>query len=79
VLSIARFVSNVAYRFAAPFLAIIATGLGVSMGQIGVAIAASELVALSAPVIGRVVDGVARRTAMLVGLAVVALGALLVL
>ena len=37
LLTVARFASNVAYRFAAPFLATIATGLDVSLGRLGVA------------------------------------------
>ena len=39
VLTVARFVANTAYRFAAPFLAIIASGLGVTLGRLGVAVA----------------------------------------
>ena len=75
VLTVARFVANTAYRFAAPFLAIIASGLGVTLGRLGVAVAVSELVALSAPLIGRLIDGVARRTAMVTGLLTVTAGA----
>ena len=55
------------YRFAAPFLATIAAGLGVSLGRLGVALAIGELVTLSAPLIGRVVDAVPRRAAMVAG------------
>ncbi|MFT3851693.1 MAG: MFS transporter [Ilumatobacteraceae bacterium] len=75
VLTVARFVGNTAYRFTAPFLATIASGLGVSVGRLGVAMAISELTALSAPLIGRAVDRLDRRTAMVAGLLVVAVGA----
>lgn len=78
VLTFARFVGNTTYRFTAPFLAVIASGLGVSIGQLGVAVAISELVALAAPLIGRLIDVVARRRAMVVGLLVVAAGSIVV-
>ena len=39
LLAFARFAGNTVYRFAAPFLATIAAGLGVSLGRIGVALA----------------------------------------
>lgn len=75
VLTVARFVSNTAYRFTAPFLATIASGLGVSVGRLGVAMAISELTALTAPLIGRFIDRLDRRAAMVAGLLVIAVGA----
>ena len=75
LLAFARFAGNTVYRFAAPFLATIAAGLGVSLGRLGVALAIGELVTLSAPLIGRVVDAAPRRAAMVTGLTIVAVGA----
>jgi hypothetical protein len=42
-LTVARLCANSCYRFAAPFLAIIARGVGVSLDQIGIALAIAEL------------------------------------
>jgi predicted MFS family arabinose efflux permease len=73
----ARLISNSAYRFTLPFLAVVATGLGVTVEQFGVAIAVSEMCGLAGPLIGRVVDRVGDRTAMTAGLLGVAAGATL--
>ncbi|HEU4840949.1 MAG TPA: MFS transporter [Ilumatobacteraceae bacterium] len=71
----ARLATNAVYRFAPPFLATIARGLDVSLADLGVAIAITEAAGLTAPLVGRVIDHVPRRTAMLAGLAGVAAGA----
>ncbi|MEO5724591.1 MAG: MFS transporter [Ilumatobacteraceae bacterium] len=75
LLATARMTSNAAYRFALPFLATIASGLGVSLGRVGVGLAISELAALGAPLVGHLIDKLARRTAMTLGLIGVGVGA----
>ncbi len=75
-LTAARLTTNACYRFAPPFLAVIARGLHVTLDEIGVALAISEIAGLTSPFIGHVVDRVHRRTSMSFGLAGVALGAL---
>jgi predicted MFS family arabinose efflux permease len=74
--TVARLVSNALYRFAAPFLAVIARGFDVSISEIAIALTIAELCAVASPLIGHVVvDRVSRRTAMTVGLTGVASGA----
>lgn len=65
---IARLVANACYRFAPPFLAIIAKSFDVSLSQIGVAIFVSELTGFASPFLGRVVDRLSHRNAMGLGL-----------
>ena len=74
-LTIARLVSNSCYRFAPPFVAVIARGLDVSVGELGVALMFAEFAGLLSPVIGRVVDRANRRSAMALGMSGVALSA----
>lgn len=76
--TIARLGANAMYRFAGPFLAVIARGLDVSITELGVAITIAELCGLTSPVIGRFVDRVPRRLSMSIGLAGVAAGGLVV-
>ena len=74
--TVARLVSNALYRFAAPFLAVIARGFDVSISEIAIALTIAELCAVASPLIGHtVVDRISRRTAMTVGLTGVAAGA----
>lgn len=75
---VARLGANAVSRYLAPFLAVVASGLGVSIGAVGVAITVSELCGLLSPVIGRIVDGTSRRRAMTVGLVGVAFGAIVI-
>lgn len=77
-LTVTRIGANALYRFAPPFLAVIARGLDVSIGELGVALTVAELCGLTSPLIGRFVDRVPRRLAMTVGLAGLAAGALIV-
>lgn len=70
----ARTTSNAAYRFVAPFIATIARGLHVTVADIGVAIAVSELGGLASPVIGRFVDRLGARRAVAIGLVAVVTG-----
>ena len=76
--TVARLSANALYRFAGPFLAVIARGLDVSIAELGVAITIAELCGLTSPFIGRFVDGVPRRRSMTMGLTGVATGALVV-
>jgi len=79
-LTATRIVANTAYRFAPPFIAIIAgaeQGFDVSIARVGLVISISELAGFLAPLLGTFVDQVARRTAMAVGLAGSLVGILL--
>ena len=79
-LTATRIVANTAYRFAPPFIAIIAgaeQGFDVSIARVGLVISVSELAGFLAPLLGTFVDRVARRTAMAVGLAGSLVGILL--
>lgn len=71
----ARLVSNASYRFAPPFVAVIARGLDVSVAELGVALMFAEFAGLLSPVIGRRIDRVNRRSAMAFGMSGVALAA----
>lgn len=64
----ARTTSNACYRFVAPFIATIARGLHVTIADIGVAIAVSELAGLASPLMGRFVDRLGPRRAVTIGL-----------
>ena len=74
-LTAAKIGANSALRFAPPFIATIASGLDVNLTTLGTAIAIGELSGLSGPLITRFAGGIARRTAMCVGLLGIALGA----
>ena len=67
----ARLVSNSCYRFAPPFIAVIARGLDVSVGQMGVAFMVGEFAGLLSPIIGRFIDKGNRLISMLVGIALI--------
>ncbi len=75
LLTTARFGVNAVYRYAGPFLATIAGGMGVSLARAGVALSVAELFGLASPLIGRTVDRLPRRTSMSLGLAGVTIGA----
>ena len=68
----ARSAACACFRFAPPFLATIASGLGVSLERIGIAIAITELSGLLSPLTNKVGERMHRRTAMTVGLLMVA-------
>jgi len=74
VLTAARLCANGCFRFAPPFLATIARGTGVTLDQIGIAVAVAELAGLLSPLTARVVDRLSRRQAMVAGLVGVAVG-----
>ena len=70
-LTITRIAANTCYRFAPPFIAIIAgeaQGFDVSITRVGLVISVSELAGFLAPLLGTFVDRVSRRVAMATGL-----------
>jgi MFS transporter, DHA1 family, inner membrane transport protein len=74
-LTAAKLSTNALYRFAPPFLATIARGLDVDLADLGVAIAITEAAGFTSPLIGRLIDHVPRRVAMMGGLTGMAVGA----
>lgn len=77
LVTVARTAANACFRFAPPFLATIASGLGVSLDTVGVAVAISEASGLLSPVTGTLTERLHRRTAMTIGLGGVGAGTLL--
>ncbi len=73
----ARLAGNATYRYTAPFLAVIGTGLGVSLATMGLAVSVGELAGIGAPALGRAIDRSDRRMAMVLGLVGVAGAAIL--
>lgn len=67
----ARLVSNSCYRFAPPFIAVIARGLDVSVGQMGVAFMVGEFAGLLSPIIGRFIDRGNRLISMMMGISLI--------
>ncbi len=63
-----RLISNSCYRFAPPFIAVIARGLDVSVAQMGVAFMIGEFAGLASPILGRVVDKNNRLVTMMIGM-----------
>ncbi len=63
-----RLISNSCYRFAPPFIAVIARGLDVSVAQMGVAFMIGEFAGLESPILGRVVDKNNRLVTMMIGM-----------
>ncbi len=74
-LTVARFTTNAVYRFAPPFIGVIARGLDVELSELGVALAITELCGLSSPILGRAVDRLSRRSSMVLGLIGISIGA----
>ena len=74
-LTVARFTTNAVYRFAPPFIGVIARGLDVELSELGVALAITELCGLTSPVLGRAIDRVPRRSSMVLGLVGLSIGA----
>ncbi len=77
LLTASRLTTNACYRFTPPFVAIIAKGFDISLSEIGVALTISELSGLLSPFIGRFIDHLSRRVAMLAGLFGIGVGAFL--
>ena len=74
IVTLGRLVANACYRFAPPFLAIIAKDFNVSLSDIGVAVFVSELSGFASPLAGRIVDKLTHRNAMVIGLVGTLLG-----
>lgn len=68
-----RLISNACYRFAPPFIAVIARGLNVSVTQMGIAFTVGEFAGLSSPLLGRFVDKNNRIVSMTIGMVGIAL------
>ena len=64
----ARLVTNATYRFTPPFVAVIARGLHVSVGRLGVAMMIGEFAGLLSPLVGRRIDRSNRVVAMAFGM-----------
>jgi DHA1 family inner membrane transport protein len=77
LLTYARVAANTAYRFAPPFVAVIARSLGVPLTSMGDAMSVGEFTGLLAPLVGKGVERRSRRGAMTVGLLGVVSGAAL--
>lgn len=75
LLTVARACANACFRFAPPFLATIAAGQHVTLDRIGTALAVTELSGLLSPFTARLGDHMQRRTALSLGLMVVAVAA----
>jgi len=69
-----RLVSNACYRFAPPFVAVIARGLDVTVGQLGIALMIGEFAGLLSPVIGRRIDMSNRLAGMTFGMSALFVG-----
>lgn len=74
-LTLARFISNTALRFAIPFLGVIRRSLGVSLATMGLATSMGDFTGLLGPVVGHQLDRRSRRTTMTLTLGGVAIGA----
>lgn len=70
----ARLVSNACYRYTPPFVAVIARGLDVSVGELGVALMVAEFAGLLSPFIGRRIDRANRLVAMGMGMGMLVAG-----
>ena len=76
VLTVARFVGNLAIRFPFAFLPTIARGLGVSLTSMGLAYGIADLAGLGSAYVGRRVDRGHTRLGMVAGMTALALGTL---
>lgn len=70
----ARLVSNACYRFSPPFIAVIARGLDVSVGTLGVGLMVAEFSGLLSPLVGRRIDRANRVVSMAIGMSLLSLG-----
>lgn len=72
-----RLISNACYRFAPPFIAVIARGLDVSVAELGIAFTIGEFAGLLSPIVGRYVDRANRLVAMSAGIVLITASVLL--
>lgn len=77
VVTVGKWLSNVAFRLVFPFLPRIASGLGVSLSTMGTALAVRELAGLTNPALGRAADRRGHGRAMITGLVGLSLALLL--
>jgi DHA1 family inner membrane transport protein len=74
LITLARLVTNSAFRYVIPFLAVLAKGLDVHISRLGLALTASTLTGLLGTPIGRLIDRGSHRLLMVVGLVGIAIG-----
>ena len=77
VITVGKWLSNVAFRLVFPFLPRIAAGLGVSLSAMGTALAVREIAGLANPALGRAADRRGHGRVMVVGLVGLSLALLL--
>lgn len=77
IITLGKWLSNVAFRLVFPFLPRIAAGLGVSLSAMGTALAVRELSGLVNPALGRAADRRGHGRAMVTGLVGLSLALLL--
>ena len=77
VITLGKWLSNVAFRLVFPFLPRIAAGLGVSLSAMGTALAVREVAGLANPALGRAADRRGHGRAMVTGLIGLSLALLL--
>ena len=68
LITFGRFISNVAYRMVFPFLPTISRGLGVTTGTMGTALAMRDLVEMTSPLLGKLIDKRGTNKAMVAGI-----------
>ena len=73
-ITLARLSGHALYRYVGPFIAVVARGLDVTVSELGVALTITGISGFGAPLVGRIVDHLSRRTAIAGGLAGVSLG-----
>jgi MFS transporter, DHA1 family, inner membrane transport protein len=77
LVAVGRFLSNVSLRLVFPFIPRIATGLGVSLGTLGTALALRDLAGATSPVIGRGADRFGHGRSMTLALVALSVGLLM--
>jgi predicted MFS family arabinose efflux permease len=68
-IAIARLSGHALYRYVGPFIAVVARGLDVTVTELGVSLTITGSTGFAAPLIGRLVDRISRRAAIVSGLA----------
>lgn len=74
LVTIARLVTNSAFRFVIPFLGVLADGLGVRVSGVGIALTVATLTGLLGTPVGRLIDRGSHRRLMVLGLLGMAVG-----
>ena len=68
LVTVARLVTNSAFRYVIPFLGVLADGLGVRISRLGIALTVATLTGLLGTPVGRLIDRGSHRTLMVLGL-----------